>query len=82
MLDSIDGWLGSLFTLMLYDYIIYVIRIVSQFIHAPRQPYWEAISHILRYLTGVHGKNLLYNYHKSSWWRASVMLFGHVVTIL
>jgi len=30
--------------------ITYAVGVVSQFIHAPRHPHWEAISHILRYL--------------------------------
>jgi len=39
--------------------ITYAVGVISQFM-SPRQPYWEVISCILRYLKGAPGKGLLY----------------------
>ena len=40
--------------------ITYTVGVVSQYMHAPRQPHYEAIYHILRYLKGAPRQGLLY----------------------
>ena len=40
--------------------ITYAIVVVSQYMHAPRQPHYEAIYRILRYLKGAPRRGLLY----------------------
>jgi hypothetical protein len=40
--------------------ITFVVGVVSQYMHAPRQPHYEAIYRILRYLKGAPGRGLLY----------------------
>ena len=39
--------------------IAFAIGVVSQFMHAPRQPHWEAVCRILRYLKNAPGKGLI-----------------------
>ena len=40
--------------------IAFAVGVVSQFMHAPRQPHWEAVCRILRYLKNAPGKGLMY----------------------
>lgn len=40
--------------------ITYAVSVVSQFMHAPRQPHFDAMCRILRYLKGAPGQGLLY----------------------
>lgn len=40
--------------------ITYAVGVVSQFMHAPHQPHFEAVCCILRYLKGTSGRDLLY----------------------
>ena len=40
-----------------------MVGVISQFMQAPKQPHWEALFHILRYLKGAPGESLL---HKPS----------------
>lgn len=40
--------------------ITYVVVVVSQHMHAPRQPHFVAVCRILRYLKGASGQGLLY----------------------
>ena len=40
--------------------ITYAVGVVSQYMHAPHQPHYEAIYRILRYLKGAPGRGLLY----------------------
>ena len=40
--------------------ITYVVGVVSQYMHAPRQPHYEAIYRILRYLKSAPRRGLLY----------------------
>jgi hypothetical protein len=41
--------------------IAYVVIVVSQFIHSPREPHMEAVYRILRYLKSSPGKGLLFS---------------------
>lgn len=40
--------------------ITYAVSVVSQYMHAPRQPHFEAVCRILRYLKCAPGRGLLY----------------------
>ena len=40
--------------------ITYAVGVVSQYMHAPCQPHFEAVCHILRYLKSAPGRGLLY----------------------
>uniref|UniRef100_A0A2N9F358 Uncharacterized protein n=1 Tax=Fagus sylvatica TaxID=28930 RepID=A0A2N9F358_FAGSY len=44
--------------------ITFVVGVVSQYMHAPRQPHYEAIYRILRYLKGAPGRGLFL----VTWW--------------
>ena len=39
--------------------IVYSVRILSQFMHEPRKPHWEASLRVLRYIKGTLGQGLL-----------------------
>ena len=38
--------------------ISYVVQHLSQFLHTPRVPHYEAVLHVLRYLKGIIHKGL------------------------
>ena len=40
--------------------IVYPIRTLSQFMHEPRVPHWDAAMRILRYIKGTPGQGLLF----------------------
>jgi hypothetical protein len=44
-----------------YPNIAYVVSVVSQFKHSPREPYMKAVYRILRYLKSSPGKGLLFS---------------------
>ncbi|XP_021639034.2 uncharacterized mitochondrial protein AtMg00810-like [Hevea brasiliensis] len=46
-------------------YITYAVQRLSQFIQSPRQPHWDAILHLLRYLKGTPTKGLFFPTHNS-----------------
>jgi hypothetical protein len=46
--------------------ISYSVSQVSKFMHAPRTPHLEAVTKILRYLKGTHGKEILMKNNKSN----------------
>ena len=43
--------------------IAYVVSVVSQFMHNPRQPHMNDVERILRYLKSSPGKGLLFSKH-------------------
>ncbi|KAM2881066.1 hypothetical protein COP2_014191 [Malus domestica] len=40
--------------------IVYPVRTLSQFMHEPRKPHWDAAMRILRYIKGTPGQGLLF----------------------
>ena len=42
-------------------YIMYSVNILSQFIHAPRKPHWDAAFRVVRYLNNNPGLGLLFS---------------------
>ncbi|KAM1016579.1 hypothetical protein ACFX2A_047241 [Malus domestica] len=41
--------------------IVYPVRTLSQFMHEPRKPHWDAAMRILRYIKGTPGQGLLFS---------------------
>lgn len=41
--------------------IVYPVRTLSQFMHEPRKPHWDAARPILRYIKGTLGQGLLFS---------------------
>ena len=39
--------------------IVYSVRVLSQFMHEPRKPHWEATLRVLRYIKGIPGQGLV-----------------------
>lgn len=42
-------------------YIIYFVHTLSQFMHEPRKPHWDAAMRILRYIKGTPDQGLLFS---------------------
>jgi hypothetical protein len=70
--------------------ITYAVGVVSQYMHAPRQPHYQAIYHILRYLKGAPGRGLLYKLSTSlsvtgfsdADWAGNVLISGPLLAIV
>lgn len=60
MKADIEVKLKSYYLKVIRPDISFAISVVSQFMSAPRFPYWDAGTHILRHLKSAPGKGLLY----------------------
>ena len=51
--------------------IVYSVRTLSQFMHEPRKPHWDAALRILRYIKGTPGQGLLFSSNNNLTLKAS-----------
>ena len=59
--------------------ISYSVQHLSQYLHQPRQPHYEAALHVLRYLKGTANQGLFYPTSPDLQLQVFVMLIGAVV---
>ncbi|KAL5542966.1 hypothetical protein UlMin_010676 [Ulmus minor] len=45
--------------------IVYSVQTLSQFMHEPRKPHWDAALRVLRYIKGTPGQGLLFSSNNS-----------------
>lgn len=60
--------------------IVYVVSVLSQFMHCPTKKHPDAVTHILRYLRGTPGKGLLFkkNEERGITWFANADQAGSI----
>jgi hypothetical protein len=51
---------GKLNYLNIHSYISFALSVMSQYMVAPRQPHWEAVLRIVKYLKAYIGRRLMY----------------------
>ena len=61
--------------------LVYSVRMLSQFMHEPRKPHWEAALRVLRYIEGTPGQALLLPYENNLLYEHITIQTGVVVEL-